>query len=43
MVKLIFDILGKPDEQDLAAFINNENAQSFVETLPVLNIYISKE
>jgi mitogen-activated protein kinase 1/3 len=26
MVKLIFEVLGKPDEKDLAEFINNENA-----------------
>jgi len=26
MIKLIFDILGKPDEQDLAEFIKNEHA-----------------
>jgi mitogen-activated protein kinase 1/3 len=26
MIKLIFDILGVPDEKELAEFINNENA-----------------
>ena len=26
MVKLIFDILGVPSEEDLAVFVTNENA-----------------
>jgi len=26
MVKIIFNLLGKPDEQDFAEFVNNENA-----------------
>lgn len=35
MVKLIFDILGVPSEEDLAVFVTNENAQGFVQSLPV--------
>ena len=31
---MIFDMLGKPDETELKEFVNNENAKSFVDTLP---------
>jgi len=34
MIKLFFDILGKPSEEELKAFTTNENALSFIETLP---------
>lgn len=34
MIKMIFDMLGKPDETELKEFVNNENAKSFVDTLP---------
>lgn len=39
MIKLIFDILGKPEEADLAEFIKNEHAQGFIDSLPVSIIH----
>ena len=34
MIKLIFEILGKPSDQELKSFVTNANALSFIEKLP---------
>ncbi|CAD8054978.1 unnamed protein product [Paramecium primaurelia] len=34
MIKMFFNILGKPSDEELNQFVTNENAHSFLQTLP---------